>query len=154
MNKFETWIEKYPKLENIYFWLWRNTIGRIENLWYECKEIYRKVFRGYSNREWYNFDIETAKYILPRLKHLKKHRHGTPADFADKEEKWEEILDKMIFSFEEIATQKLESTLYDKLFAEKEVSLIQKYHYDLKKLYKKIQVGLNLFGKHYLSLND
>ena len=56
-------------------------------------------------KETWNLDVTLAKYILPRLKLYKKLTIAYPGcGEADTFEKWEEILDKMIWSFEQVAS--------------------------------------------------
>ena len=72
-----------------------------------------------------------AHIILPLLRCHRQAERGHPAHIGPGV--WQEILDKMEFSFEEIATGRYDSTYHD--------------NYQ-----DRIQEGLCLFGKHYLSL--
>lgn len=163
----------------------------------------RKVSVHIDDSDVWSFDATLAYIILPALLHLKKIKHGVPSEFADVGgeghdsqycfdfyteshneafnegiKRWEEVLDKMIWSFQQLIID------YD-----------QKYHYGssvidweeakenyknpvtgkVEKLYQiidknpnnhwadyvgmdehqnRIQEGLNLFGKYYRSLWD
>ena len=81
---------------------------------------------GFDKSECWNLDITIAKFILPRLKYFRE----TTISYPDNDkgmDGWHEILDKMIYSFDEIL--KDDSTDQDK-----------------------IQEGLELFAKYYVNL--
>ena len=81
---------------------------------------------GFDKSECWNLDITIAKFILPRLKYFKENTISYPqVDIGL--DGWHEILDKMIYSFDEIL--KDDSTDQDK-----------------------IQEGLELFAKYYVNL--
>lgn len=112
-----------------------------------------------------NFDVWSLDHTLstiihPALIRLKETKHGYPElwedgmcyhhnytrqlhfDFIDEEveteyliKKWNDILDKMIYSFGSIIDE-------DKLYGSKEVD------------WDAVQEGLDLFAKHYTSLWD
>ena len=58
--------------------------------------------RGWDDSELWNLDITIAKLVYPRLKRFKEIAVGYPASLTN--EKWDEILDKMIKAFELMAT--------------------------------------------------
>ena len=128
-------------------------------LWRTFKNATFDKFKyGFNPRECWSLDLSIAEYVLPRLKYLKKVKHGTPCDMFPKnylgsnlsntdnkkcekieaaaEKKWDEIMDKMILSFE--------------LIVKDEWDTIEEY----KVQQKKIEEGLNLFAKHFRSLWD
>ena len=81
---------------------------------------------GFDKSECWNLYITIAKFILPRLKYFRE----TTISYPDNDkgmDGWHEILDKMIYSFDEIL--KDDSTDQDK-----------------------IQEGLELFAKYYTDL--
>lgn len=98
--------------------------NKMVNFWID--EAKKEV--DYWNQVW-NFDISLSEWILPRLKYFKKVNIGYPEELGF--EKFNEILDKMILSFELIQSK----DLY--LDAEKE---------------KQIEEGLFLFAKYFRSL--
>ena len=152
----------------------------------------------------WNLDGTLAKIIYPALLQLKATKHGVPSEFGDvggeaygqqgsfefyeetndwafqeSQKKWDEVLDKMIWSFQQIAevdydtkyhhgTSEYEwvesSTLYANPISgkmEKTYQMIDKnpdeHWYDFvgHQLHEeRIQEGLNLFGKYYRSLWD
>ena len=54
-------------------------------------------------KETWNLDYTIAKFVLPRLKLFKKLNNGYPGrEGMETEEEWDEALDKMIWSFEQI----------------------------------------------------
>ncbi len=82
------------------------------------KSWWQRRIKGYADSECWDLRYSTAKWILPRLRHLKENLRGTPfnqeKDF-DKNtpidsqmltlEEWRDRLDKMIYAFEFILTE-------------------------------------------------
>jgi hypothetical protein len=88
------------------------------------KSSYQKLTRGFSDEECWNLDYTIAKFILPRLKHFKKHNYGLPwrshkmingevvelmesekiydraIDGSLTSEEWDDVLNNIIFAFE------------------------------------------------------
>lgn len=67
------------------------------------KKAYKKlqkqlIANGIDNSEVWNLDITLAKFILPRLKLLRKIRNGYPPNLTDST--WKETLKKMENSFQ------------------------------------------------------
>lgn len=128
-------------------------------------------------------DFHLAQIILPMLKRLKEHKHGAP--FTDDEdvpeelkstvksakdeydvddlyhERWEWILDEMIWAFEQMADYDTDNQFYKwddvphdiiKIpFTERNVTV----DYDgMKAWNKRIDNGTKLFGKYFRSLSD
>ena len=54
--------------------------------------------RGFDSSELWSLDFTIAKFILPRLKAFRAKPYGYPGSLT--EDKWNEILDKMIESFD------------------------------------------------------
>jgi hypothetical protein len=108
---------------------------------YIIPEFLRKIFRGYSNAEVWNLNIYTANYILPRLKHFRKHMATFPDFLIEKNykitdedkqfKKWQEIIDEIIWAMENIKNDELNQ-----------------------KDNKRIQNGCELLGKYFLNLWD
>jgi len=87
---------------------------------------------GFHPYEIWNLNTAIAKYILPRLKAFKKTYSGYPLGLT--EEKWDDMIDDMIFAFEyEVNQWDLEEP-----FNKKEL--------------KRIEKGFKYFGKYFLSL--
>lgn len=55
---------------------------------------------GFSDAETWGLDSVIVEFVLPRLKRFKEIHNGFPGGGDMTEQKWEEILDKMIFAFE------------------------------------------------------
>lgn len=102
----------------------------------KIKFKFQEIIYGFSDCDLWNLDFTLAKYILPRLIKFKKiNRMSYPSCFKSSEE-WHNILDKMIFSFNYIANDR---------------------NSDLKNILKdskKVQKGLELFGKYFQGLWD
>lgn len=97
----------------------------------EFKYFHQRLMRGFDDTETFSLDHSLAKIILPRLKRFKELSIARPYDMTESE--WNIILDKMIFSFEFAAS--------DRLFA------------DPNDEWAEYQEGLELFGKHYSNLS-
>nr|DAF54711.1 MAG TPA: hypothetical protein [Siphoviridae sp. ctqPo10] len=113
------------------------------------KRVHKKRLKKqglYVNpKETLDLDCNIAKYVLPRLKLFKKLNNGYPGiEGMETEEKWDEALDKMIWSFEQAAN-------YYEIYES-----IDCNNSDWKEKYKetndKIQEGLLLFAKWFQHL--
>ena len=62
------------------------------------KFLKQRMTRGFDDSETWSLDHSLAKTILPRLKRFQIVRGGHPIDLT--EEKWNWIIDEMIFGFE------------------------------------------------------
>lgn len=94
------------------------------------KFIFQKWFRGFSDDETWSLSDTIAKFILPRLKRFKQVTCGYPEPLTEKE--WDDILDKMIHSFEFLAGDH--------------------YSNDNEDDWVKVDEGLELFSKYYNNL--
>lgn len=99
-------------------------INRSDKRWDDYKE--QRMSRGFDNSETWSLDSTISRFIEPRLKVFKELHAGYPGYLT--EEKWEEILDKMIKAFEYINN--------DDTFDHKE----------------EVDEGLDLFRKHFFDL--
>ena len=133
LNKY---FEKARKERDKHFWkrwkyrmlrLWFWLIGIPYNLkyWWTHKR-HKKIY----DCEWWSLYYTIALFVLPRLIKYRENLMGYPGSLNNTEE-WEEILDKMIYSFDFIVRDEKEA-----LDETKEDSA-------------KIEEGLNLFGKWY-----
>ena len=164
----------------------------------------RKISIHIDSYDTWNLDHTLALIIYPALLQLKKTKHGVPNEFATvggedytdqdsfdfyKEstqesfeeaiKKWDEVLDKMIWSFEQILKQNYNDLYHhgkieldwkktDKMFLnpitgkmEKTYEMVDKnpneHWYDIEghMLHEdRIQEGLELFGKYFRNLWD
>lgn len=83
----------------------------------------------------WSLDSTLAKIIHPSLVEFKKNIHSYPPEFENIEE-WKNVINKMIFSFKAIKND--DKRLYN----------------NKNEFHTRIQEGLVLFGKYYLSLWD
>ena len=89
--------------------------------------------RGWDDSETWSLDSTIAGFVLPRLKRFKEVNCGFPSLLS--EEKWNEILDHMIYAMEVISDEEL--------------------HYGCtltKKDWKRVNRGCRLFGKYFQDL--
>lgn len=136
----------------------------------------QRVERGFDDTECWNLDNTIAQFVLPRLKHFKENTNGYPGtDEIPTFEKWNEVLDKMIYAFDHIVNedkydeekQKRHQVDFLEMYSferqEDGSSLMvetPKYNKQAMENYrneqiedrKRIDEGLQLFGKYFLSL--
>lgn len=93
----------------------------------------QRLERGFDDTECWNLDCTFGKFIVPRLKVLRRNYHGYPTELGN-EKKWGKVLDEMIWAFD-MASKRFE---YD--WTEDDV--------------KRIKKGLKLFAKFYFDLWD
>lgn len=62
------------------------------------KFFWQRRTRGWDDSETWNLDYTIAKFALPRLKRFKELNCGYPGDLT--EEKWDLILDDMIYALD------------------------------------------------------
>ncbi len=80
----------------------------------------------------WSLDHTLSLIIAPALKMLKDQQHGYPGDLEP--EQWDEILDKMIFSFNLMSLEGWPSSFREEV--------------------EKVQEGLDLFAKYFMALWD
>ena len=98
----------------------------------------KKLLKHYKKHGWdpsetWNLDETIARFILPRLRHLRENTHGYPHDLT--EEMWDDIMGKMVKSFELSLLEHGEDG-YEEFDQEE------------------MQEGLDLFAKHFRNLWD
>ncbi len=71
------------------------------------RDFIQRGRRGWADSDTWGFCDYLSNVILGGLKHLKKHKHGTPVTINPKtkeydydEKRWDEIMNKMIYTFE------------------------------------------------------
>lgn len=164
----------------------------------------QKIKIKIDSHDTYSMDYTLAQIILPMLIQLKNSKHGVPSnlvevggeDYVDQQsfdfyheshkeafdvavKRWDEILDKMIWSFQQIVEGDFDKKYYhgnfdfgwekdgtefvDPLTGKKEylAKLTDKnpkghwHDTEGERLHiERIQEGINLFAKHYMSLWD
>lgn len=149
MSKYETVqdfldsLEDYkPTLfEKIYWPIYRFVSRRT----YGLKKLYQRITTGFPHEQSWEFISWHSKIVVPRLKMLRKNLVGHPACLNSVEE-WEEILDKIIWSFENVDNDPSPMPYRGKA--------IKEYRAILEEHQNKVQEGLDLFGKYYRGLWD
>jgi len=94
---------------------------------------------GFSDAETWALDSVIAEFILPRLIRFKEVNNGFPGDEDMTSEKWDAILDQMIFAFN--WSLHCEDEKYDKLTKEDQAKMWQWY-----------EEGMRLFAKWFRHL--
>jgi len=77
------------------------------------KWFYQRRKYGFDDRDLWDLRTTIADFLSPRLEAFKKGRHSFPYDSTD--EKWGEILDKMINSMDIIRKDELTTENYSEL---------------------------------------
>lgn len=95
------------------------------------KFFWQRRIRGFDDSETWSMDNSLSKLILPRLKRFKKVKIGSPSSLS--KEEWDQIIDRMIYSFEWLAAGK-------QFESENEIEI------------KKVNEGLHFFAKYYRDL--
>lgn len=96
--------------------------------------------QGFLDEETYNLYNPIAKFVLPRLRCFRKHAFGEPPS------DWCQIVDKMIWSMNEIVE-------HDGWWQPPESPIsCDEEEKERKKYYAKLQEGLTLFGKNFRGL--
>jgi len=183
----------YDVKESQYTWIDRIVAGFLDSIDYCLKPLNkflgnRKVKVKYHNYDTWSLDHTLSLIILPGLKQLKATNHGYASvdnedlptaclKDASGEERWEWVMDEMIWAFEEIANDNRGAdafysgkhdvvwTKVDALGNEDSDGEYRRMDYGLnhtfsidtegqKKYDDRIQRGLILFGKYYRNLWD
>lgn len=91
--------------------------------------------------------------LVPLLKKYKELNIGTPVlDEMNEKETWDTLLDKMIWSFEQIRSEDWEEQY---ITINGDDGHIENYHVDregIQEHYKQIEEGIRLFAKYYMHL--
>ena len=96
LDKFEDWLEEYKLLDYVY-WFFKI---RIESVWSATRSLRYFLKNRVRDYEVWDLDDAIVRFVLPRLKLLRKDINGYPESVGSSE-KWEETLDKIIWSFEQ-----------------------------------------------------
>lgn len=89
---------------------------------------YQRLTRGWSDQETWSLDVSLAKLILPRLKRFREVSIVIPFNMT--EQQWNDLLDKMIYAFDIMASSDYFSAFTDENN-------------------ERCQEGLNLFAQYY-----
>lgn len=147
-------------------------VTKIFDFWQVILNLTINKFQGWRDRRisiridrWdtWNMDNTLALIIVPMLKQLKEDKNGAPwVDAEDVPEelrtngydedgevdknwfnRWDYVLNEMIFAFENIAADDWREPYYD-----------MPYEIGIKPIEERIQNGTRLFGKYYQNLWD
>jgi len=69
----------------------------MKGVFWNIKQKWQKLTRGYSDEELWNLDSTICKWLLPRLKAFKEKTNGYPTTSP---EEWDTILEKIILALE------------------------------------------------------
>lgn len=138
-------------LINRYYGIYR----AVRNVPFYLRDFWCYIRTGHHLSDFWCPYSHTSKFILPLLKTLKENRTGIPSCFVNYDStsveqckksvrKWNNVLDKIIFSHQWIYDEDFTTLHPYKTFDPKEYQ----------KTMKKVQEGLNLFGKYYMNLWD
>ena len=105
----------------------------------------------------WSMDCTLAMIIHPMLVQLKATTHGYPGSLT--EERWNEILDEMIWAFEQKCRDHWEDDYYgDYVEDQKNGSMVGSFkwidHEGMKTHQERMTNGFKLFGKYYENLWD
>ncbi len=120
--------------------------NRLGDLKRKIKWGFQRMFRGYDDTAIWNLDSYVTEIALPVLKWYKKYGHGLPwneevePQRSFTTEEWNDVLDKMILSFQLIHDE-------DEDFQSHDTEWYTEHN-------NQIQEGLNLFAKYYRNLWD
>lgn len=125
--------------------------------WYDVKYFFKSIFmartyrfiwqrivRGWDDSDTWSLDDTIAHFALPRVKRFKEVNDGYPND-AGTPERWDEILDEIIWALDYIANDGEEK------FFEKHKDENTRYD-EWKKLEKRCDDGMKLFGEYFRGL--
>ena len=103
----------------------------------------------------WNMDTTLAHIVVPMLKQLKATKHGYPSQLTEVE--WDDIIDKMIFSFESKLID-WEDQYYGPFIEDTEKNIGGEFEWidrdGLKAHQERITNGFKLFGEYYENLWD
>lgn len=153
--RFSKKLIKRTWLDEIQYWCFYIWWNWLTDLKWRVPNYFERAYYGIGHADVWNFDYYLSTVIIRGLKQLKKYKHGCPIDIYEKYRKqknlsqrqkdnlsskeWKDILSITIKGFE--AGQKLISP---------SKSDIAKFD----ELEQRLNKGMDLFKKHYLSLWD
>jgi len=140
-------IGKYPNHRFYHNWLYN---------WFGYSPKQRTSIKIHDYDTW-SMDHTLAPIILPMLVQLKATKHGYPADLTEQE--WDEILDEMIWAFEQKCRDDWQDNYYgDYIEDQKNGPMAGSFewidHEGQKAHQERMTNGFRLFGKYYENLWD
>ena len=144
---------------------WWTICRKYSDIEYFFRKQIQRIKYGFPSEQAWNFNWWHAEIVTPRLKHLRKNLNGHPGNLNMEE--WENILDKIIWSFEHFSDEVdvIYSDDYDHRYAVSEDKEGDKTYRSLNEKgtidwtlvdehNKRVQEGLDLFSKYYQNLWD
>lgn len=138
---------------NRFLWRFYDRCIDPKNWYYRFRHIIKWIMWGFNPRDIWSLDYTAAKWILPRLMKLRDVKHGVPVcvysilvekglclednsseQYQEFEKIWDEILSKMIKSFQMVVDDD--------------------YGKDYIKWSSEVNEGLKLFAEYFLCLWD
>ena len=111
-------------------WLWYRIVSLFSTIKHYPRYFFEHCRWGFDSRDTWQLDETIAKFAVSRLKVFRRVNNGFPNELT--EEQWNTTLDEMIWALEMVAEQK--HTTDDTI--------------DMKRM----QQGLELFGKYFTHL--
>ena len=135
-------------------------IGNYPSYYYWLDRLFgwnpkQKISVRIDPHDTWSMDHTLAHIVLPMLVQLKATQHGHPADLTEQE--WDEILDKMIWAFEQKCRDDWEGDFYgyeDDATERFGLKLLWDDHEGSKAHQERMTNGFRLFGKYYENLWD
>ena len=140
-------IGKYPTHRFYHNWLYD---------WFGYSPKQRTSIKIHKYDTW-SMDHTLAPIILPMLVQLKETTHSHPADLTEQE--WDEILDEMIWTFEQKCRDHWQDDYYGPYVEDqKNGSMVGSFkwidHEGMNTHQERMSNGFRLFGTHYENLWD
>lgn len=111
------------------------------------------ITQTFSDKEVWDLYTGIARYTLPRLKRFREIASGYPA-CLDSMEEWYEILDKIIFSFENTLLEEDHWEKFSEIYGKNFIDLSKSDKEKINQFAKRRQEGFELFGKYFEGLWD
>lgn len=121
-------------------------VEHIDRIKAKLTRLFQRITRGWDDSDTWSLDYTIAKFALPRLKRFQELNNGWPDKDFMTFEKWNEAIDKMIWSFEQICNNFDGLDMWDDTISKED------NYKKIKEFDDKVQEGLNLFGKYFRAL--
>jgi len=125
--------------EHIWYPIYRIVIMKPYDFMYQIKWMFQHIFRGYSDPSVWDADYHIAKYALPRIRKLKTYQHGFPPRLATRKE-WKNILGEIVYALQYVCS---DDGICPRRPTKSRIAIE-----------KRVQNGLELFGKYFRNLWD
>ena len=117
------------------------------------RQLEQATKHSFTDEQLWSFDYHLAKVILPALVRFKQiNMHSFPGTVT--EEEWSEILDKMIWSFNELANDEPNYPFPYDDDVSKNWGTTQEERKTMEEYFRRKKEGFELFGRYFTSLWD